>query len=322
MTQQILLQIDSISKTFRPEVFQPPVKSLQSLTIDFTDGECTGLVGHNGAGKTTTIRMILGLISPDKGSIKFRGQPLSKTSRSSIGYLAESVKFPSGLTCREILTTHISLFRIKGNKERKELIQETLEKVGLQAFADRKAKSMSKGMQQRLAWAQATIHEPDLLVLDEPFSGLDPVGRMNMKNWILSEKRRGLTIILCTHELPQITSLCDNIHILRQGKLVYSSSKNNRGGTFEIKNLPRYFLDISGPDAKELSQFKDLKNLPQWTSQHSEGFLLRLGFSDYHSAASWLSPCLQMGWVIVRFGDDNSATEEQLLTYFKEEFSQ
>lgn len=109
MTQN-LLQVDNVFKSFKPDIFEPTVHSLKGVTLSFPQGQCTGLVGHNGAGKTTTIRMILGLISADKGQILFRDSPMTKETRSSIGYLAESVKFPAGLTCYEILRTHLALF--------------------------------------------------------------------------------------------------------------------------------------------------------------------------------------------------------------------
>lgn len=316
-----LLELKDIAKSFQTDVFQPRVDSLKGISLGFPQGYCTGLVGHNGAGKTTTIRLILGLIHPSRGSILFRGAEMTRKSRGSIGYMAESVRFPAGLTCEEILQTHLALFEIGTSKTRKELITQKLEQVGLTSLRKRKAKTLSKGNQQRLAWAQATIHEPDLLILDEPFTGLDPLGRMTMKNWILAEKKRGLTIILCTHELPQITSLCDQIHILRSGALVYSSI-GDTGTNSALRDLPRYFVDISGATSKDLEDVLQTHRLPRWKTLHQDGFLMRLGFANYPEAAAWLNPVMSKGWVIVRFGDDNSATEEQLLVHFKEEFAQ
>jgi ABC-type multidrug transport system ATPase subunit len=198
---------------------------------------------------------------------------------------------------------------------------ERLASVGLERDANRIIRGFSKGMQQRLAWAHATIHDPDVLILDEPFTGLDPLGRITMKNWIMTEKKRGVTIILCTHELPQIMSLCDHLHILRHGRLVYSSYANRLKNGLLDETLPRYFVDISGAQSADLDRMLTSRQLPKWKSLDEDGFILRLGFSDYPSAAAWLQPCLERGFVIARFGDDNSATEEQLLTHFKEEFS-
>ena len=321
-TQPPLLALRGIEKTFKPDVFKPPVQSLKGIDLEFPEGACTGLVGHNGAGKTTTIRMILGLISPDRGKILFRGQPMTRDRRATIGYMAETGRFPGGLTATEVLTTQLALHDVKSTTSRAKLVSDKLASVGLAQNANRRIRDFSKGMTQRLAWAHATIHDPDLLILDEPFTGLDPLGRITMKNWILKEKKRGITVVLCTHELPQIMSLCDHIQILRQGKLVYSSiDKHIKGGKLD-DTLPRYFLDISGAQVADLEALKTSRKLASWQTLHQEGCLVRLGFSDYPAATGWLEPCLSKGYVVVRFGDDNSATEEQLLVHFKEEFTQ
>ncbi len=326
-TSHSLLTLRGVEKTFKPDVFKPPIQSLKGIDLEFPEGACTGLVGHNGAGKTTTIRTILGLIKPDRGQILYKGSPMTRNHRATIGYMAESSRFPGALTTREVLATQLALHHNKKfSATHRHLIESKLESVGLKNDGNRSIRDFSKGMAQRLAWAHATIHDPDLLILDEPFTGLDPLGRITMKNWIIAEKKRGITMVLCTHELPQIMSLCDHIHILRQGKLVYSSiDQNVKGGKLD-DTLPRYFIDVSGATTAELQHLattkKNEKNLPLWQTIHQEGFLVRLGFSDYVSATSWLEPCLAKGFVIVRFGDDNSATEEQLLTHFREEFSQ
>jgi ABC-2 type transport system ATP-binding protein len=317
-----LLALRGLEKTFRPDALKPPIQLLKGLDLEFPEGSCTGLVGHNGAGKTTTIRMILGLIFPDRGQILFRGQPMTRKNRSTIGYMAEAARFPGALTPIEILTTQLALHNVKSASGRSQLIESKLESVGLGKDRKRQLKSFSKGMMQRLAWAHATIHDPDLLILDEPFSGLDPLGRITMKNWILAEKKRGITILLCTHELPQIMTLCDHIQILRNGKLVYSSLDKRVRGEKIYDALPRYFVDISGAQLKDLEDLKVAHRLAPWQTLHQEGFLLRLGFKDYPSSTGWLGPCLDRGYVVVRFGDDNSATEEQLLVHFREEFTQ
>ena len=316
------LSLRGLEKTFRPDALKPPIQLLKGLDLEFFEGSCTGLVGHNGAGKTTTIRMILGLIFPDRGQILFRGQPMTREHRATIGYMAETARFPATLTPTEILSTQLAIYDVKSASSRAKLIESKLESVGLLKDRDRQLKNFSKGMQQRLAWAHATIHEPDLLILDEPFSGLDPVGRITMKNWILAEKKRGITILLCTHELPQIMSLCDHIQILRNGKLVYSSLDKNLKGAKLYESLPRYFIDVSGATVAELDAMKVAHKLEPWQTLHQNGFLVQLGFKDYPSATMWLQPCLAKGFVVVRFGDDNSATEEQLLVHFREEFTQ
>jgi ABC-2 type transport system ATP-binding protein len=320
-SSQIILSLRGIEKTFRTDVFKPPFQSLKGVDLEFPAGSCTGLVGHNGAGKTTTIRTILGLISPDRGAVMFRDRPMSRDDRSAIGYMAESARFPQGLTAREVLETQLTLHKVKSQTSRKQLIHDKLASVGLEKDANRRIREFSKGMQQRLAWAHATIHDPDVLILDEPFTGLDPLGRITMKNWILAEKKHGITIILCTHELPQVMSLCDHIHILQHGKLVYSTFNDKSKGSSLDDALPRYFIDLSGAKQADLEHLLSARKLPMWKTFHQDGFISRLGFSDYPSASAWLQPCMAQGYVIARFGDDQSATEEQLLAHFKEEFT-
>src|SRR5262249_31284542 len=129
-------------------------------------------------------------------------------------------------TPQEVLTHQLSLYRPPGarsGKERRQSATAALTAVGLAEHAEKRIGRLSKGMQRRLAWALATIHKPEILILDEPASGLDPLGRRHLLDWIDGEKRRGATIVLCTHELPQVHALCDDFHILNRGKLVYST---------------------------------------------------------------------------------------------------
>jgi ABC-2 type transport system ATP-binding protein len=316
MQGDAMLKIEGVKKTFKPGLFKKPFRALTGVDLLFRKGECTGLLGHNGAGKTTTIRLVLGLIKPDAGKIYFENHALGREDRGRIGYLPETVRMSPNFTCREVLQTHVQLYDFPSEVNRKKLVEEKLDEVGMLPFATRKIRELSKGMAQRVAWAQATIHNPDLLILDEPFSGLDPVGRATMKRWILEEKNKKRTMILCTHELPQVISLCDHVHILRRGSVVY-----NTFGSRSKDLSPKYILEISGASSEQLTQIAAAKSLPQWTSIKQEGFLVRLEFSDYGAASEWLGPITKAGFVVVRFGDDQQASEEQLLAHFKEEFT-
>jgi ABC-2 type transport system ATP-binding protein len=170
---------------------------------------------------------------------------------------------------------------------------------------------MSKGMARRLAWAQATIHSPRLLILDEPSSGLDPLGRREMLGWIEQEKRRGTTILLCTHELAQVQSLCDQIYVLNRGKLVFASATVPSGD----QQAQRLVVRVSGVDAAALERLA--ARLPPWTAMHEEGFVRALTFSDYAAASAWLAALLAQGHVVTRFGDEASLGEEELLPFYK-----
>jgi ABC-2 type transport system ATP-binding protein len=308
------LTLEDVRKVYRTDVMKKPQVALDGLTCRFPTGACTGLLGHNGAGKTTTIRMILGLVRPDRGRILFEGQPLTTASKRWIGYMPEVNKLPAALTPLEVLDHHLQLFMPESARtaaERRRLVNEQIERVGLGQHRKKRLGKMSKGMARRLAWAQATIHAPRLLVLDEPSSGLDPLGRREMLAWIEQEKTRGTTILLCTHELLQVQSLCDRIYVLNRGKLVFSSAADHPGEAVR----QRYVVRVSGVDAGALQRYA--QRLPPWVEAQEEGFVRVLTFAGYAAAAEWLKALLAEGHAITRFGDETSLGEEELLPFFK-----
>jgi len=173
-----------------------------------------------------------------------------------------------------------------------------------------------------LAWAMATIHEPEFLILDEPSSGLDPLGRRQMLDWITEEKKRGTTIMLCTHELNQINQLCDNFHILNKGKLVLSSKKDEGVASLSSENnhldwRHNYNLHLSGASETTLQNLGESNGLLPWHGFKQEGYLSILGFAEYTDASSWMIAALQSGLIVVRFGDQVFLDEEELLPYFE-----
>jgi ABC-2 type transport system ATP-binding protein len=321
------IELINLQKTFRDDLLKKDQIVLNSLNCSFAKGECTGLLGHNGAGKTTTIKMILGLLKPDNGTIRINGKSLTTESKRNIGYMAEVNKLPATLTPIEILNNQLRIFNPKKYSDRstrKKRILEKLEEVGLGNHSSKLVRNMSKGMGRRLAWAVATIHEPEFLILDEPSSGLDPLGRHKMLEWIKNEKKRGTTIMLCTHELAQINILCDNFHILNNGRLVLTTTKDDTVKSLASGNLNNdwrhnYNLHLSGADEKSLKQLGDQQNLLPWQGFKQEGYLTVLGFAEYTDACAWMGAALQAGLIIVRFGDQLFMGEEELLPYFEAE---
>lgn len=323
-TSTITLDLQGLKKTFSSDLLEKSQVVIDNLSCSFPEGKCTGLLGHNGAGKTTTIRMILGLIRPDEGKILFYGSPITTADKAEIGYMPEIKKLPNALTPREVLKGHLNLFKKPRNP--KQIIEEKLEQVGLANHQNKKIQHLSKGMARRLAWAQATIHNPKMLIVDEPFSGLDPLGRRQMQSWIEEQKKHGTTILLCTHELWTVQALCDDIHILNKGKLVLTSI--DREGTAPSQDVVvtpkttfdgrhQYNIHISGTDEPTLRQLGEDSHLLPWQHYNQSGFLSILGFTDYISAAAWLATCLENGIVVTRFGDETFIEEEELLPYFK-----
>ncbi len=193
--------------------------ALHGLDLQVGEGEIFGLLGHNGAGKTTTIKCLLGLMRPSAGRVRLLGaeMPASRVLKS-VGYLPESPYFYQYLTCRELVTFYAALAGVPAS-QRSERVNSSLLRTGMLAAADMPLRKCSKGMLQRVGLAQAIVHGPQLLILDEPMSGLDPLGRREVRELILELRREGATILFSTHILSDAEQLCDRVAILRQGSL-------------------------------------------------------------------------------------------------------
>lgn len=316
------LTLDQVRKVFKPDLLKPAQVALEGLTVTFAAGACTGLLGANGAGKTTTLRVILGLIRPDQGSVSLGGKPLDVEAKRRIGYMPEVNKLPLQMTPAEMLEHQLKIYdppEFKGKDARQGRVEEVLDEIGLASHRKKRIAHLSKGMGRRLAWGLATIHRPALLILDEPSSGLDPLGRRQMLAWIEREKKRGATILLCTHELNQVSTLCDELHILRKGRLVLSSGKGKRQGAKDVAWRHRYNLQVSGVDQAQLEAMAQGGKLPRWLDLKIDGFVAELGFADYKDAAPWLQAMVAKGLVVLRFGDESFLGEDDILPYFEGE---
>ena len=183
------------------------------------DGEVFGFLGPNGAGKSTTIKLLMGIIFPTAGSAQILGKPVSDVSmHQDIGYLPEQPYFYDYLTAAEVLD-YFARFHGFRAAERKERVQKMLRKVGLETAGKIQLRKFSKGMLQRVGLAQAIVHDPKLLILDEPMSGLDPVGRREVRDIILELKNAGKTILFSTHILSDAETLCDRVGVIAGGQL-------------------------------------------------------------------------------------------------------
>lgn len=305
------LELRRISKSMRRDFFRPAARVVSDLSCRFPAGQCTGFMGHNGAGKTTTIRMILGLLRPDQGEILLDGRPLTRSDRRRIGYMPENDKLRGRLTPAEILRYQLSYYGFRGNRAAQNLrVRQALQQVGLEAHQKQLISRLSKGMGRRLCWAMATIHNPRLLILDEPFSGLDPAARLLMKGWITALRRADRTIILCTHETETMLELCDQFHIIRTGQLI-------RSGTDEdaLHEDAGYRIDLSGLDPGELDRFK-ARGLPSWTGLDRRENLISLSLSGYANASAWLQALLGAGVVVTGFRHTGPASGQQWQEWF------
>ncbi len=211
--------LDNVGKSFRKGFWMRPQEAVRAVSLQVPAGSLFGYLGHNGAGKTTTIKMLLGLISPSRGRVAvWGGSPADPRVRRRVGYLPEHPYFYDYLTAGEFLNFHAELVGMP-KPERTGRIAELLEWVGLPGVESAALSSFSKGMQQRVGLAQALIGDPDLVILDEPMSGLDPMGRKQVRDIMVELKSRGKTVFFSTHILSDAEAVCDQVAILVRGEM-------------------------------------------------------------------------------------------------------
>ncbi len=214
-----VLELTGVAKSYRTHLSLRKYWILRDLSLSVREGEIFGFIGTNGAGKTTTIKLALGLIFPDRGSIRLFGEDAREAGpRRSLGFLPENPYFYDYLTGEEFLDFHARLFGLDAAARRRR-VGELLERVGLANRGDRQLRHYSKGMLQRIGLAQALINDPDLVILDEPMSGLDPIGRREVRDIILDLKARGKTVFFSTHILSDTEMICDRVGLLVRGSL-------------------------------------------------------------------------------------------------------
>ncbi len=215
-----ILEFDKVSKSYRTHLSVRRGWILRDLSFSLKRGEIFGYIGPNGAGKTTSIRLTLGILFPDAGSIRLFGEPAGRVRlKEKIGFLPENPYFYDYLTAEEFLDFFGRLLGMSG-ADRRRRIPELLDLVGLGNRADRQLRKFSKGMVQRIGLAQALLNEPELVILDEPMSGLDPMGRRQVRDIILDLKKQGKTVFFSSHILQDAEMICDRVGILDRGRLL------------------------------------------------------------------------------------------------------
>jgi ABC-2 type transport system ATP-binding protein len=220
----VVLRVAGLAKVFRKPFNRKRVTAVRGLSFDVERGEIFGFLGPNGAGKTTTIKMLMGLIAPTAGTMEILGiRAPSAAVMTKVGFLPENPYVYPYLSPREFVTLCGSLSGLRGRMLRDRVVQ-VIDRVGVGYAIDRAARSLSKGMLQRIAFAAALVHDPELLVLDEPMSGLDPVGRKEVRDMIVEEKQRGRTVFFSSHILSDVEMLCDRVCILRRGEVVVAGA--------------------------------------------------------------------------------------------------
>lgn len=231
-----MIEIQHVSKHYRAHT------ALDDVSLTIERGRVFGLLGPNGAGKTTLIRMINNIIKPDSGTILFDGKPLSASDVARIGYLPEE----RGLYRKMKVGEHaIYLARLKGlsSSEAKRRLESWFDKFGIMPWWDKRVEELSKGMQQKVQFVCTVLHEPELLIFDEPFSGFDPVNAELLKSEIIALRERGSTLIFSTHNMQSVEELCDDIALINQSHLVLSGSVTEIRARYR---LPYYRMTLAG----------------------------------------------------------------------------
>jgi ABC-2 type transport system ATP-binding protein len=215
------IRTDALTKHYQVGFWRPrPYLALEGLTLSVAQGEVFGFLGPNGAGKTTTLKLLMQLIYPTSGTAEILGLPVGSAAvKRRIGYLPENPYFYDHLTAEELLEYFASLFGYAG-PERRTRASRLLDEVGIGAERRLQLRKFSKGMLQRVGIAQALVNDPELVILDEPMSGLDPLGRRDVRSLILRLRDRGCTVFFSSHVLSDAEALCSRVAILAKGKLV------------------------------------------------------------------------------------------------------
>lgn len=221
MSEEIISFID-VSKTFK-SFGKPPVCALQKVNLSASAGDVYGFAGLNGAGKTTGIKTLLGLCKHDSGEVKLFGKHFNECEPSRIGFASEIASLPGYLDASEYLGF---LSKLSNKIVSKERIESLLVTVGLDKVGEKRISTFSKGMKQRLSLASSIIHDPELVVLDEPSSGLDPMGRKMLMQLLMTLKKQGKTVFFSTHILSDIKEICNKVGILHNGRMLFEGDTN------------------------------------------------------------------------------------------------
>ena len=245
----VQLRVDNLWKTFHPGLFEPAVEVLKGLSLEVEKGEIFGFLGPNGAGKTTTIKAITGLVVLDKGEISIDGHAHdSIQAKRMIGFMAENPYLYNHLAGREYLRVSAELLGVDG-PEVEDRVEAVLRQVSMDTRAEKKMSVFSKGMLQRIALAQALLGDPRLLILDEPMSGLDPIGRRDVRDIILGQKESGVTVFFSSHIIPDVETICDRVATVIDG------SVRGTGAVRDLlaREVERYEVAFTGLDPQILT---------------------------------------------------------------------
>jgi ABC-2 type transport system ATP-binding protein len=247
-TPEILFRLDKVAKSYGTYT------AVNNISFEIRKGEILGFLGPNGAGKTSTIRILTTITKPDSGTITWKGRPFHDSDTSSIGYMPEE----KGLYKKMKVLEHlIYLGRLKdvSQQEARKRAIDWLKRLGLLEWAGKRVEDLSKGMQQKIQFIATVLHEPELLILDEPFSGLDPVNAILIKDEIARLNEQGTTIVFSTHRMEQVEEICDRIVLINKGNLLLDGRVDEIKNTFKENH---YEMSIIGDLPDEINHSMDI----------------------------------------------------------------
>ena len=305
MDGAMIIKAEGLKKTFRVGFRRKEIEALKGLDLEIEKGEIFGFLGPNGAGKTTTIKILVGLIKPSAGKAWVMNQPVGTVSaREKLGFLPEQPYFYDYLTGEEFLNFCSRFFPFT-EQERKKRINHLLELVGLERARDLALRKYSKGMLQRIGLAQALINDPELVILDEPLTGLDPIGRKEMRDLISQLGKENKTVFFSTHILSDVEVICDRVGIIHQGKLLGVGLLED----LYKKTIKEWELQAEVRNEQllaRLNQLSEEKNLPMlW---QKERVLIRT--ADEEEAQSLLKLIFEGGGKILEYTVKRESLED------------
>ncbi len=288
------LVIDDLAKRFGQ------VQALDGVTFQVRPGQVFGFLGANGAGKTTTMRIVLGFLEPDRGSVTWRDRPAASWPRVTWGYMPEERGLYGRMPVLEQLVYFASLYGVPRAKARRDAL-DWLARFRIAEYADRRAESLSKGNQQKVQYIATVLHDPDVLLMDEPFSGLDPVNVALLKAAFLEMRDRGKTLVFSTHQLEQAEELCDGVAIIDRGRIVTA------GPTRDVKRSTGHqVVRVATAGNGDLAW---LRSLPQVTVTRAGRDYTELHVDDGADPQSVLRAAIERGEVL-RFEVADPSLEE------------
>jgi ABC-2 type transport system ATP-binding protein len=300
-----VIELEGLTKDFKVGFWKKrPVRALDGLSLTVEQGEVFGFLGPNGAGKTTTLKLLMNLLHPTAGTARILGQPVGNVSmRERIGYLPENPYFYDYLTASEFLTYAGSLFGI-ASTELRTRVKRLLESVGLAGASNVQLRKFSKGMVQRIGIAQALINDPKVVFLDEPMSGLDPLGRRDVREVVASLRSKGVTVFFSSHILPDVEALCDRVAIMHKGKL------RRVGALTDILEVEVVGFEVilTGSSPQLVERLRDLSD-----EQEAMGDRLRLRVSTARRVQEVLERALPCGGGLISVNPIRPSLEDHFL---------